>query len=56
VKTFFDILLYSLLVFAIVLLLGQILQIIYIIFTPSSNLSTEDCKRKNYWEKLFKKD
>jgi len=52
---FFNILLYSLLILSVVFIIGQILYMFYILFTDSSKLSLDDFKKKNYWDKLFKK-
>lgn len=48
--------LYIIIIFAIIYGLGFIGQLIYILFTPPSKLSTEDIKRKNIISKYLKKN
>ena len=49
-----NIIMIAILIIAIIFLFGIILQWIYIIFTPSSKLTFEDCQRENYWYKFLK--
>lgn len=46
---------YIIIIFAIIYGLGFIGQLIYILFTPPSKLSTGDIKRKNILSKYLKK-
>lgn len=52
---FLEILTFLIIIIAFIFLIGQIIYLFFLIFTPSKKLSTDNYGKKNIIFKLFKK-